>query len=64
MNNIKKTAKSTKQFVSKHRVAIAVVTTATLCLAINKRAMREHDLFLEEKGLLEEFYTPEDSYEI
>lgn len=64
MNNIKTAATRTKKFVSKHRVSIAVVSTATACLALNRYALKEHDAFLKEKGLYEEFYTPEDSYEM
>lgn len=50
---------STKNFVKKHRVAIAVVVTAATCLTINRYALKQHDAFLKEKGLFDEFYTPE-----
>lgn len=48
-----------KHFVT-HKTAYAVLGTATICLAINQRALREHDAFLEEKGLLQEYYAPEE----
>lgn len=54
---VKKATTSTKNFVKKHRVAIAVVTTAIACGAINRLALKQHDDFLKEKGLYEEFYT-------
>jgi hypothetical protein len=50
-------------FVSRHKVAIAVTATASACLAIHRVSLRQHDEFLKEKGLLEEFYTPEEYYE-
>jgi hypothetical protein len=51
---------ATKQFVAKHKVAIAVTTTAVLCLGINRMALKQHDDFLKEHNLYEEFYAPED----
>lgn len=61
MDTIKKAAISTKNFVKKHRVAIAVVTTTVICAAINRQALGQHNEFLKEKGLYEEFYyTPEE----
>lgn len=55
-------AKTTKKFVAKHRVAIAVVGTAAVCLYLNRRALAMHDEFLKEHNLFTEFYTPEGSY--
>jgi hypothetical protein len=52
----------TKKFVSDHRVAIAVAVTLTACAALQVRNQKVLNEFLEEKGLLEEYYTPEDSY--
>lgn len=60
MNTLKNKAIATKNFVAKHRVAIAVTGTAAACLYLNRRAMSQHDEFLKEKGLYEEFYTPEE----
>jgi len=60
MNPIKQATVSTKNFVSKHRVVIAVVTTTVVCGAINRAALKQHNEFLKEKGLYEEFYTPEE----
>lgn len=59
MNNLKQKARSTKNFVKKHRVAIAVTATVTTMVALNRKALQQHDEFLKEKGLYEEFYTPE-----
>ena len=50
---------STKNFVKKHRVAIAVTGTAATCLYLNYRAMEMHNEFLKEHGLYDQFYTPE-----
>ena len=48
-----------KTFVRKHKVAIAVVTTSTFWIVMNRLALKQHDDFLKDKGLYEEFYTPE-----
>lgn len=47
-----------KNFVKRHKVAISVFTTATVCLWLNRVALRDHDEFLESKGLKDEFYSP------
>ena len=54
-----KPIRSTVKFVKKHRVAIAIIGTACVCMKINEMAMSEHDNFLKDKGLYDEFYTPE-----
>lgn len=51
---------SAKEFVVKHKVAIAVVSTAAICGKINSYAIGQHNDFLREKGLYDEFYTPTD----
>lgn len=48
-----------KKFVKKHKVAIAVTVTALTCLTLNRLALRQHDNFLKERGLYDEFYTPD-----
>lgn len=60
--NITKTALTAKNFVVRHKTAITVVGTAAACLYLNRLALKQHNEFLKEKGLYEEFYTPEDSY--
>jgi hypothetical protein len=60
MNRIKKTLSATKTYVADHRVVLSVTVTAAACLYLNHLALKDHDEFLKEKGLLEEFYTPED----
>lgn len=49
-----------KNFVRRHKMSIAVAGTAGTCLYLNSIAMKQHDDFLKEKGLYEEFYSPED----
>jgi hypothetical protein len=62
MNNVKKTVVSTKNFVVRHKTAVAVAVTATVLTVINRKALDQHDEFLKEHGLYNEFYTPESSY--
>lgn len=51
---------SAKNFVVKHKVALAVTATAVTCLALNKRNINLYDEFLKEHGLFEAFHnTPE-----
>ena len=61
MNVIKKTASRTKKFVTDHKVAIAVTTTAAVTAIVVKTVIGTqvesmHD-FLEREGLLGEFYA-------
>ena len=62
MNAAQKAVASTKKFVSDHKVAIAVVTTATVTTAamikLNKSAVQEWNDFLEKHNLTEQFYNP------
>lgn len=51
--------KTAKDFVVKHKVAIAVVATTAICLKINRIALAQHIEFLKEKNLLDEFYSGE-----
>ena len=60
MDKIKKIPARVKKFVKDHKVAVAVISTAAVCLKINRVALRDHDNFLAEKGLLDEFYSPEE----
>lgn len=57
---MKKSIRSTRKFVADHKVAIAVTATALTCLALNKVALRDHDNFLKEHDLYDEFYFPQD----
>lgn len=59
MSIIMKPVVSTKNFVKKHRVAIAIIATTVLAVKVNHMALSDHNEFLKEKGLYEEFYTPE-----
>lgn len=56
-----KTTTSVKNFVKKHRVGIAITVTAATCLTLNRAALKSHDEFLKEKGLYDEYYTPEEN---
>jgi len=55
-----KTTNRLKTFVTAHKTAIAVtvavVATTAAATLINKAAFQQHDNFLTEKGLFEEFY--------
>jgi hypothetical protein len=62
MNKLQTATTSAKNYVRKHRVAVAVVATTVVCGAINRAALKQHNEFLKEEGLYEEFYTPEESY--
>lgn len=59
MNEIPATTTHIRDFIEKHKTKLAVAATATLCLAIHRRSLKQHEDFMEERGLLEEFYTPE-----
>lgn len=66
MKNIKEIAASSKTFVQNHRVAIAVITTATATTAVYvavRKGVNDHlNKFLQEHDLVEEFaasFNPE-----
>jgi len=46
----------TRKFVSDHRVAIAVVATASVGIALQMRNAREWNEFLKEHNLFDEYY--------
>lgn len=50
----------TQSFVRKHKTAIAVTATVIVCAVISKKGMQQHDDFLKEHGLYEEFYAQVD----
>jgi hypothetical protein len=62
MNRIHQTAVSTKNFVVRHKTAVAVAATVLVLQAANRKALNQHDEFLKEHDLYEQFYTPENSY--
>ncbi len=49
-----------KNFVNRHKVAITVVATSTVWYALNRMALKQHDEFLKENDLYDEFYLPTD----
>lgn len=51
-----------KKFVVKHKTAIAVTVTAIAVNRFYATAINQHNDFLKEHGLYEQFYTPENSY--
>lgn len=57
MDKIKKATKRIGKFVEDHKVGIAVVSTIIVMGKLNKIALRDHDNFLRDKGLYDEFYT-------
>ena len=54
---MKKQIRSTKNFVSKHRVAIAVTVTAALAVKWQMNTVAGFNEFLKEHNLLDEFYA-------
>lgn len=60
MDKVKKAAARTKRFVMDHKVAIAVISTAAICLKINRLALADHDNFLKKHELYDTFYNAED----
>lgn len=62
MNAVQKTIASAKEFVSDHKVALAVVTTAAVTtvavMKINKVAMKDLNDFLTEHELFDAYYNP------
>lgn len=50
-----------KSFIDRHKVGLAVLGTATLAVIVNRVALRQHDEFLKDRGLYDEFYTPEEA---
>lgn len=59
-DQIIKTKNRAVKFAEDHKVGIAVTATAAVCVALNRLALKDHDNFLKEKGLYDEFYTPSD----
>lgn len=49
-----------KNFVQRHKVAITVVVTSAFWITMNRLALKQHNDFLKEKDLYEEFYVTED----
>lgn len=62
MNNIKQIAVSAKNNVvaNKTRILTTVAVVSTTIAVIQNAGLRQHDDFLKEHGLYEEFYTPEE----
>lgn len=44
-------------FVRRHKVAVAIVGTAVICVYFERKAMVMHDEFLMANGLYEKFYA-------
>ena len=60
METVKKAVASTKKFVYRHRVAIAVTITTAICLKLQAEVVEDHNNFLKEHDLYEKFYTSTD----
>lgn len=60
MNNAKKALAAAQEFVSDHKVAIAIfaatAVTGFVCIKIQRSAIEGWNEFLTEKGLIDEFY--------
>lgn len=48
------------KFVREHKTKLAVVATATVCLALNRAALKSHNDFLKEHDLYDEYYLETD----
>jgi hypothetical protein len=64
MKTLKQKAKATKDFVYKHRVAIAVTITAAIAVRWNFKTAKQFNDFLRERGLYDEFYTEPEEEEL
>ena len=62
MNEQPQKAKPVRTFVKKHKVAITFFATSICWSVVVHKALKQHDDFLKERGLYDEFYTPEESY--
>lgn len=51
-------AKPMTKFVTRHKMALTISATVTICYAIHRVAMYDHDHFLTERGLYDAFYHP------
>ena len=49
-----------RNFIEKHKVAIAVVTTAAAGVVVNRMVLKQHDEFLREHDLYDAYYTVTD----
>lgn len=54
---IAKATTSTKNFVSRHRVALTAAATATACIVVQMKITNHWNDFLQEKGLSDEYYN-------
>ena len=53
---MKNPVKPTVNFVRRHKVAIAIVGTAVICMYINRVALEQHNEFLMGNDLYDAFY--------
>ena len=56
--------KSAKNFIGKHRVAIAVAITLAVTGTMHVKQVNAVNEFLSEHGLLEAYYTPDEVDEV
>lgn len=52
-----KYAKSLKRFVVIHKTAISVTGTVAVCMYLNHLALKDHNNFLKDHDLYNEFYN-------
>lgn len=60
---VKNTLKSTKNFVLKHRVAVAVTLTSLVWLSLQRNVAKDFNQFLKDHDLFDEYYSLEDDVE-
>jgi hypothetical protein len=51
---------SAKQFVVRNKATLVVAGAAFAVIALQQVGIKQHNEFLREKGLFDEFYAPED----
>ena len=55
-----KTLASAQAFVDRHKVAIIVGTVGLTAILLQQRAIKQHNDYLKEHGLYEEYYALEE----
>lgn len=57
MDKLKQATVATKNFVGRHKVAVAVAATSAVWIWMARNQASTFNAFLEEKGLTDEFIT-------
>lgn len=56
---LKKKFFEVKDFVDRHRTSVAVAATSVAWIIINRKALSQHDAYLKEHGLYDDYYNRE-----